>query len=141
MADPLSISASIVTVLQLTKDVIAYLNDARNAPKDRQELRDEISSTACYLYMLKDTAEEAARRNKAPHSLSSLLGDHGPLKQFQSALEQLTVKLVPTGRFKGTARSLIWPFEKSQIDQILACIERQKGLFILALQAEDLYVS
>ena len=140
MADPLSISASIVTVLQLAKDVIGYLNDARNAPKDRQRLRDEISSTAYYLYMLKDAAERAARSDEIPPSITSLFGDQGPLKQFQSALEQLTAKLIPVGRFKGPACCLIWPFERSHIDQILASIERQKGLFTLALQTEDLYV-
>ena len=33
--DPLSVTASIITILQLTSGVIEYLNDVKDAPKDR----------------------------------------------------------------------------------------------------------
>ena len=140
MADPLSISASIVTILQLTKDVISYLNEARNAPKDRQELRDDLTSTAYYLYMLKDAAEEAAPRHTAPSSLASLLGDHEPLTQFRTTLSELTAKLQPKGHSKSSMSAITWPFHKPHVEEILRKMERCKSLIIIALQAENLYV-
>ena len=33
--DPLSVTASIIAILQLTSKVIEYLNDVKDAPKDR----------------------------------------------------------------------------------------------------------
>lgn len=32
--DPLSVTASVIAILQVTSEVINYLNDIKNAPKD-----------------------------------------------------------------------------------------------------------
>lgn len=59
MTDPLSTSASIIAVLQLTGTVVQYLNDAKGASEDRQRILAEISSTSGVLFLLKDLAERA----------------------------------------------------------------------------------
>jgi hypothetical protein len=54
MADPLSISASITALLQLTSRVVQYINSVKDASKECFRIRDEISSASFLLYMLKD---------------------------------------------------------------------------------------
>ena len=42
--DPLSTSASIVALIDLSSTVIKYLSNVRNGPKELQQLRSETSS-------------------------------------------------------------------------------------------------
>ena len=54
--DPLSISASIIAVLQLTGTVIRYLNDIGNALEDRKVILLELHSIQGMLYTFHDQA-------------------------------------------------------------------------------------
>ncbi|KAG8531312.1 uncharacterized protein KY384_002940 [Bacidia gigantensis] len=137
MADPLSITASIITVLDLTKHVIQYVRSATHAAKDRQDLLSELSSTAGYLYMLKDTTRQSTESSSHPSALQALVGEDGPLEQFKASLEQLAAKLKPSGRSR-TATKMIWPFQRSQVAEILVKIERQKTSFMIALEQQNL---
>lgn len=47
--DPLSVSASITAVLQLTTSVISYLNDVKSASDTRQRLRTELTGVGLLL--------------------------------------------------------------------------------------------
>jgi len=50
MAEPLSITAGIIAVLQLTAKAVQYLNDVKDAPTDRQQILIEISSFTSALF-------------------------------------------------------------------------------------------
>lgn len=95
MADPLSISASIIAVLQLTGTVVQYLNDAKGASEDRQRILAEISSTSGVLYLLKDLAERAQLEDGWSVTMKSLNLPRGPLDKFKMILEKLASKLKP----------------------------------------------
>ena len=199
MADPLSISSSIVAILQLTGSVVSYISDARGAPDDRRKLLTEISSVTGFLYLLKDSAERSQWDEVALNTMSSLSVSGGPLDQFKAALLELVTKLAPINydhsisskvtvnisllhvilmqiigylwiavffftslssnlhRFdcdscclikiltmpgvKRARKVLSWPFQKGEAQNILARIERQKSMFILALQHDNLGLS
>ena len=138
MGDPLSISASIVATLQLAGTVVQYLNDVRGAPDDRRRLLGEISSTIGVLYTLKDQAERTQWGNPWSNTMRSLNQPAGPLEQFETALEQLVCKLSPVEGLKKVGKAFSWPFQKGEIKTILNSIERQKTLFILALQNDSM---
>ena len=57
--DPLSGSASIVALLQLTSTVIKYLSDVRDGPKELQRIRLEVSSILSILIILQGRAVQA----------------------------------------------------------------------------------
>jgi hypothetical protein len=42
--DPLSVTASVIAILQLTGAVIGYLNDVKDAPKECQQCATEASN-------------------------------------------------------------------------------------------------
>jgi hypothetical protein len=140
MGDPASISAIIIAVLQASATVIRFLSETKDARTERERLLNEIVFTQGLLYSLKD---KAANQNDSASlkSLASLGVQNGPLDQFKNALERLGKKLRPAhselGKF---GKSLIWPFQKDEVKDILSTIERQKSFFLLALQNSHLYV-
>ena len=141
MADPCSVSASIITILQLAGTISHYLKEIRGGSHDRIRLREEIRSTACLLEILNDRAEDAESSERDLSSISSLGTVGGPLEQLRSSLDELVVLLTPAGRLKKLAQPLTWPLTKTDANAILSGIERQKALFALAIQNDVLYGS
>ncbi len=139
--DPLSVSASIVAVLQMTGTVIQYLNSVKGAPKDRQRLLLELSSTSGMLYVLQDQAEESKEGDPRSSTLRLLSLPDGPLAQFKASLEALTSKLAPVDGWKKLGKAFMWPFDKDEIYEIMNAIERQKTLFNLARQNDHIALS
>ena len=133
--DPLSISASITALLQLTSTVIQYLNGVKGAPEDRRTIFSELAGVNEILLILQDEAEQAKQGDQWSSTLCSLNVAEGPLDQFRRALERLASKLAPpaTG-FKKLGKAITWPFQKEEIKEILGSIERQKSLLNLARQ-------
>ena len=140
MADPLSITASIVAVLQITATVTKYLKDVRGGSEDRIRLRDEMRSTVCLLEMLKDRVDDPDTRDIYFNEVGLLNAPNGPLIQLRKTLELLVEKLVPGSRIQQIAKALKWPFDKTEINEILGTIERLKSLFSLAMQNDHMYV-
>lgn len=138
MGDPLSVSASIVAVLQLTGTVVQYLNDVKEAPKDRQRILGELSVASGILYLLRDLAERPQYGDAWSVTVRSLNVPNGPLDQFKLALELLTSKLAPVEGLKKMRKALTWPFQKAEIQSVISMIERQKSIFNLALQNDHM---
>jgi hypothetical protein len=138
MADPLSITASIIAILQLSQAVTIYLKDIPGGSKDRLILGDEIRNTVCLLEMLKDRVEDAELQETWGQSIASLGAPHGPLAQFSETLEVLVTKLSPARRLRQISQAFKWPFDKCDITIILDRLERQKSLFSLALKCDHM---
>lgn len=130
MSDPLSISASIVAVLQLTATVVRYLNDMKDATNERQRIVSEISSAHDLLSMLKTLADRSEWGDPRLTTMKSLTAPQGPLEQLKLSLEKLEKLLKPSGRI---GNAIKWPFQRPEVLKIVAAIERQKSLFTLAL--------
>ena len=142
MADPLSVGASIIAVLQLTATVYQYLSSVPDASNERTRVRDGLASACTPLYMLRDRFDEANRDPSWNSSLRALGGSDGPLTQFQKLLEQLASKLHPRnhrfGRLNEARQTLMWPFRTAEVQALLRSIENYKSLFQLALQNDTL---
>lgn len=139
--DPLSVSASIVALLQLTSTVIRYLSDVRNGPKELQRIRLEVSSVQNILLMLQDQADEAEQGDSFLSTLGSFNVRNGLFEQFRATLERLVSKLAPVKGRRQIGITFKWPFEKEEIREILNTIERQKASFILVRQNDHIVSS
>ena len=140
MADPLSLSVSIIAVLQLTSTVVQYLCDVKGAVDERQRVLHEVSSISGMFYILKDLGERGSHdpvNEDWSAIVRSLQVPNGPLDQFKLALERLASKLEPTSGLTRMTKTLTWPFEKKEIMSILGVMERQKSLFSLAMQKDQ----
>ena len=142
MAEPLSIGASIIAVLQLTATVYKYVNCVKDSSQERSRLRDGLASACTPLYMLRDRLNEAGQDASLHSSVRSLGGQNGPLDQFKKLLESLADRLASTDgksrKLNELRRSLEWPFRKDEVESILRAMESQKSLFHLALQNDTL---
>lgn len=137
--DPLSLSASITALLQLTSTVIQYLNGVKGAPEDRRKILSELASVSGILFILQDQAEQAKQGDEWSSTLHSLNVAAGPLDQFRTALERLSSKLASSATgLKKLGKAIVWPFQKEEIKEILGSIERQKALLTLARQNDHM---
>lgn len=140
MADVLSVTASIVTVVDLTTAAIQCIRDVAHAPKECTEILTEVCATSGILYALRDNVSQARDDQTWMATIQWLGVSNGPLARLQVALECLLSRVGPTNGLKKAGRVLMWPFKKEEAKDILTSIERQKSLFILALQNDNLYV-
>lgn len=112
-----------------------YLNDVKDASKERNKLLVEISSINGILHSLKDLA---ALDEKWLKTVKALDVPNGPLDRFRMALRTLAVKLEPVVGLKKVQKALLWSFDKGEVKEAIAVIERQKSVFILALQNDQM---
>jgi hypothetical protein len=65
MGGRLSVTVSIVALLQLAATITGHLKDVKDGAEDHIELRDEMRSTFHLLTLLQDRAEDAQPQEKA----------------------------------------------------------------------------
>lgn len=136
--DPLSVTASIIAVLQLSTKVLAYLSDVKDAPKERTHCEAEISSLYNLLCNLRDHIQKGNLGQPWYTAVGALAAPNRPLDQFKQALETLRNRMADGDRLKKLGEAFVWKFKKEEIASILGRIERLKTLVEIALQVDHL---
>lgn len=136
--DPLSITASVVAVLQLTGEVIGYLNDIRDAPNECQQCAIEASNLQNLLINLRYRLEQGHTGEPWFTAVQSLNVENGHLDQYKQALEQLQSRVDVGNGAQKIKRRLVWKFSKAEVAGILARMERLKTLVSIALEMDHL---
>jgi hypothetical protein len=139
--DPLSITASILTLLQLTEKVIRYARQTKDAPKERTRVLQEASGLVGLLITLKSLVDDCDPQDPWLRATSRLATSNGPLEQYRSALEKLTGKIMPGDGLRKIGQALVWKFTKEDVSDLLSQIERVKSLVDIALGMDDMLVS
>lgn len=138
--DGLAVAASIIAVMQLTSQVITYLHDVKDTPKECRQCMVEVSNSNTLLLNLSTLLTESNSREPWYTEVQALAVKDGPLDQYIHALERLLKKANPESRTRRIANTLIWPLVKDEVISILARIERLKGLINIALEMDHMYV-
>ena len=139
--DPLSLTASIVAVLQMTGKLLSYLNDVRNTTKDQAQLAVEASNIYGLLTSLRFRVEQSNAHDPWFSAVHKLSMENGPLDQAKEALERLVSKVEPSQGIQRLGRQLMWNFDKSEMRDIVHKIERIKTLVNIALTDDLLTLS
>ncbi len=95
--DPLSVTAGIIAVLQLSTKVISYLSDVKDAPKDRAHYAIKLSNLHSLLLNLRFRLEEGDTSQPWYNAIRALTVGNRPLDQFKQALETLQAKMITDG--------------------------------------------
>lgn len=136
--DPLSLTASIIAVLQLTTALTTYLNNIHHATAEQKK----ITVEACNLYSLLTTLRfrvEDARTDDPWFDQVKLLNvANGPLDQFKQVLDRIMERISPSGKKERIKSALVWQWTKSDIDEALQQMERLKTLVNIALTNDHL---
>jgi len=134
--DPLSVTTSVIAVLQLTNAVIQYLNDIKETPKECQQCVIEASNLLSPLINLRYRAEKAQIGDPWFEQLRKLNVKDGPLDQYKQALELLRTKVEIGDGIQKIKKRLLWKFNKDEVASILARMERLKSLVSIALEMD-----
>ncbi|KAF2965989.1 hypothetical protein GQX73_g7572 [Xylaria multiplex] len=136
--DPLSMSASIIAVLQLSSDVVKYIIAATGAAKARRSLREEILSCEYVLLQIQDHFDEAGGGTVWLEKIKTLEGPGTPLYRVGIALGALKARLEPKLGWNKALSALKWPFDEVEVEKLVSAIQREKSLLQLALTSNCL---
>lgn len=154
--DPLSITASIIAVLQATSAVVSICNDYRSAAKssswEHSQVMKELESLRNVLENLAGLSSNKASIYGTSDSsllmLTKLCGpSDGPLRKCLSEMEALKAKLVPPSwsgadgsKRRALTQALGWPLKRDETMKTLETIGRFKATLSLALSSDQMYV-
>lgn len=133
MADPLSTTASIVAIIQLSSVVVEYIRGVRGATMERTRLRREVRACGFILQQLKDDADDTEEGKAWSETIKALEGTDAPLGRLWVALNVVKAKLEPTTGLEKALTCLKWPFNEKEVEKIISAMEREKTLLLLAL--------
>lgn len=147
--DPLSVSASIITLIQVTNEVVAfcfnYAAAAKGTPWALSRLIDELKSLRNVLESLEQLSRGDGTDPVTAPRLGSIKAlcdtENGPIAK---ELKYLDEKLRPPlwarrdgSRRQAFAQSLIWPLKEGEIKRTIQNIERWKTILDLALTVDQ----
>lgn len=136
--EPLSATASVIAILQLSVKVLAYLNDVKGDSDGYRQCATEASNIHNLLTNLRFQLEEGHSHEPWFNAVQALAVENGPLDQFKQALETLQTKMTGGGRRNQIGDALLWKFKKEEVVDILTRMERLKTLTEIALQMDHL---
>ena len=140
--DPLSITAGIIAVIQLTGSVISavynHRQDVKNAPEGAAKIIKDLTGLSQILERLLQMIEqERSTKITRLMSLEGLVKPDGPLEACQKTLERLNAKLQPETGWRAVKQSLKWPLNQDDIKKTLDEIARAKATLSLALTVDQ----
>jgi hypothetical protein len=138
--EPLSVTASVIAILQLTAEVVKYLQDIKDAPKECQQCAIEASNLLSLLINLRYRLEQATNGDPWYTAIRALNIENGPFDQYKQALEQLLSKVIIQDGLQKIKRRVVWKFSKGEVECIFERMERLKSLVSIALELDHLYV-
>lgn len=138
--DPLSITLGITALLGLTKEVVRYVKETKDAPDERRKFVRETSSLSGMLSTLIDFVNEEDPVDPWLHAISEMVARGGPFDQFSHALQQLKVKVSPASGIRKIGQALVWKQIKGEVNTLLSQIDRLKTLVGLALDLDHMLV-
>jgi len=136
--DGLSVAASIIAVLQLTSEMIKYLNDVKNAPEECQQCTTEVSNLQSLLINLLYHLNQEKTGHAWYTAVRALNVENGPLNQYKQALEQLRSRVEIQDGIQKIKGRLLWKFTKEEVASVVARMERLKSLVNIALELDHL---
>jgi hypothetical protein len=143
--DPLSITASLIAVLQVTSAVISICYDYRQGQKHASreviQLSDELNSLKDVLDSLLQLAEKSSDDQARLATLNKLTQPNGSISNCQMEMERLKKKLEPESGWRAVRKSLVWPLHWAEMSKVLEGLERLKTTMQLALLTDQTSIS
>jgi len=136
--EAVGLAASIVSLIEVTTKVVKYLDDVKDAPKERAELASEANILLGLLHSLKNRVDQANLTDPWFVGLQSLDVPGGLLHQYKESMHKLAKKLEPAHGVKKVGKALVWAIDKQEVKEVLTKIERLKTTIGLELQKDHL---
>ncbi|KAK0451245.1 uncharacterized protein EV420DRAFT_1646320 [Desarmillaria tabescens] len=139
MAEALGIVSSITGLVQNTATIVKYLQDVKNAPKERHDLLRELQYVDSYLSSAERQIRAATENDKW---LAELKESKKPFDEFSDFLLELKERLeAGSSRWRRTFHRLRWTLTKESVEGDLKKIERFKTFLMIVIQHDHLTLS
>ena len=140
--DPLSVTASIIAVIQISGSVVSicysYRNAVKGAAEEAAKITDEVKSLQDILDRLLKIAErEVARGSTRLQALQALAEPDGALSQSQAELSALQIKLEPAQKARMVWQAIKWPLTEGSVKKAIEGISRLKATLTLAMVTDQ----
>ena len=155
--DPLSITASVLTVIEAAGAVISICCNYRSSVKgcswEVSRILQETRSLRSILQKLEELVDKAETSDSVEQSrlpaLRSLCDPvNGILTNCYAELEKLRRKLTPPewsgppgSKRRALLETLSWPLKKQDTEKVLDCIARYKDTISIAVYADQIYAT
>ena len=136
--DPLSVTASIIAVLQAARTLIDCLHDIKNASDDQNEIAKEASNIYAFLQNVRNRVERANDQDPWFDRVRSMKASGGLLEQLKDVLNKMVEKIRGRNQLE---RAIKWPFTKKEVREALERMERLKSSISVELDIDHLCVS
>ena len=144
--DPLSLTGTLIAVLQVTTAVISICYDYRQGVASSSR---DVLLMSSELNSLKDVLESLLRLIENPQSsekgqfptVEKLAQKGGTLDRLSGELERLKEKLQPQEGWRKLQAALVWPLKEGEMRKCLGDLERGKSMVMLALSADQATLS
>lgn len=149
--DPLSITASVIAILQLSNTVYkaarGFYTGVKDAPKEIKLLLEQLEAFNDILIHLSDVAAKAEKHDKgsAMHetshkgtflpSVKKLLEPDAALRLCFGEMQQFMERV--TGQNSSMKKVLKWPFQKEEIYRTTGRLQRLQSLLEFAIATDN----
>jgi hypothetical protein len=143
--DPLSVTASLIAVLQISGALVSTLYEYRkcvnNASKAAARIIEELNSL-CHVFesLLRAVESEESAEVSRLSTMAQLSGPNGELAKCRGELERLSAKLEPESGWRAMRKALIWPLNEGEVNKTLESLQRIKSTLQLALSTDQAVV-
>ncbi|KAJ5692584.1 hypothetical protein N7462_002007 [Penicillium macrosclerotiorum] len=137
--DPLSISASIIALLQVSGAVIELLSAIASASSDIRSLAVEIGTTRSLLSSILDLTDTSEGWNECLRNITTKNGPVPLLEDLLTKLERhLNREASVEKEFRQLKKKLTWPWRKEETQKMLKTARIARGLLAEALAVDHL---
>ncbi|KAL8855481.1 MAG: hypothetical protein Q9178_007863 [Gyalolechia marmorata] len=149
--EPVSLSASVLTIAEVAAHVVIYILKVKTASKDLSKFKKELQSLRNELEDIADLLERAESdfdgESTSRLPILQRLADPGnsssPLACCHEELKTLVKELERSGwgpqepRRSSTVKAMVWPFKKQEIAKTLDSIKSLKATMISGLRNDE----
>lgn len=151
MAEPLSITASIMTVLEFTNEVISVCHDysaaVHGAPWQLTQTRAELEGLRSVLQTLEPLARQAEGADPAAviklPALALLVGQDSLLRNCETEIKRLAERLKTPSwaerhgkNWRAIVEALKWPLQETESKKILTNIRNFRDILAFAIDGD-----
>jgi hypothetical protein len=136
--DGLSVAATVITVVQIAGQVLTYLGDVKDAPRECENCMMEVSNSNILLLQLKARLSESTSQGPWYAEVQALNVKDGPLDQYKRSLEDVLQKVEAPNKLRKLVDALLWSWIKKEVASLLAKMERLKTFVSIALEMDHL---
>ena len=148
MAEPVSIVASVIAIIQISDRVINicrhYISTMKDAPSDIQTIVSEIATLKIIFERLEDLVKPDGCGSS--QLVDVLTSDDGPIKGCHRSITQLEALLSQDNSMaegskkrKLNLAALAWPLKQNKVNKLRADMARYRDIVALAINTESMY--